>query len=336
MRPRNGLFLSDSLGLTGDCYDRYLDDRNEYLSDILSRDVATLDWHDKESLTTLLIEICCGRHPALWDIWRQKHALPACTVFPPGPLVDEITSLMMAMPEDQFYMTEEAKDMLNIVFYTGDVDAGNAILSLFITRSPSFSAYLGRNFSWERVGMSPPVHFLGKNGSGARELIERCGADPDCVMYYTMTAIPEIAYWEEVIRNGVDDKVLNSVLLFSSAYHPIEHVEYLLSRGASVNFRSRFPDWEWQRKGWTALAHAADKGKTEMVMFLLKNGADVLQEFVGRVGGKGTISQLVSQDPRRQELARVLAQAECEERVRRGTAHGLSLLISQPLSDGVC
>ena len=63
-------------------------------------------------------------------------------------------------------------------------------------------------------------------------------------------------------------------------------------------------------------------------MFLLNNGADVLQELVDYDGEKTTVSKLSLHYP---DLAKMLAQAECEERVKRGTTHGLSLLNFFPL-----
>ena len=100
----------------------------------------------------------------------------------------------------------------------------------------------------------------------------------------------------------------------------IGHVEYLLSWGASINFQSKF--WEGYHQGWTALAYAAAYREAEMVMFLLNNGADVLQESVWTDGEETTITKLV--DPGSPDLARLLAEIECQERVKRGTAHGLS------------
>lgn len=52
---------------------------------------------------------------------------------------------------------------------------------------------------------------------------------------------------EEALRD-VDDKVL---LLFSAVNCPAGHAQYLLARGASVNFCSSFINCE---QGWTALA----------------------------------------------------------------------------------
>ena len=133
-----------------------------------------------------------------------------------------------------------------------------------------------------------------------------------------MVSVPEISYWEEVLEKGVNGGVLNLLLLFSAANFPAGFVEYLLARGsASVNFRSTFPSA--YRRGWTALAYAASQGKMEMAIFLLSNGADVLQVLGRRT--KYTIPELV--DPSHPELARMLAQVEHEERAKRSTAHGL-------------
>ena len=286
---------------------------------MLSRDAATLDCDQRYSLSLLLTEICCGRSPELWDTWRQAHGLPADTVFSPDSLVDEIASTinLQGWPED----ADTIYAVLNTVFRAGDIDTGTEILSLFVTRSPGFSAGLGRAFSWEQVEMSPPVYFLDNRSGGILELLEEYGADHNCIMYYTMASVPDITYWEEVLGRGVNDKVLNSLLIFSAEYCPTGHAEFLLSRGASVHFQSCFAD-EY-RQGITALAYAAGEGKMEMAMLLLDNGADVLQEIADH-SGKTAISELASlYHP---DLAKVLAQVESEERVKRGTAHGLPLL----------
>ena len=246
--------------------------------------------------------------------------MPADTVFSPGPLVDEIASAIILQDWPKEACT--IHDVLNTVFRTGNIDAGKEILSLFATRSPSFSASLRREFSWEQLKMYTPAYFLDKKSSGIQELLEEYGADSNCVMYYTMASVPDISYWEEIFENGVEDKVLNSLLFFSVGHCPTGHVEFLLSKGASVHFQSCFAPENSQ--GWTALAHAAGRGRMDMVMLLLNNGADVLQEIVGH-NGKFTIGQLA--DPRHSDLARMLTQVEREERAKRGTAHGLSLLI---------
>ena len=301
-------------GLTGEYHNQYIDDVNENFLHLLSKDLATLDCYQKHSLSLLLTETCCGRSPELWDTWRQAHALPADTVFSPTSLVDEIASaIILGWPEERFIIY----DVFNTVFRTGDIDAGFEALSLFVTRIPSFSTSLGRAFSWEGVRMDPPVVFLDNNSSGIQRLLEECGADRNCIMYYTMASVPDIAHWEEVLRKGVDKKVLNSLLLFSVVHCPPGHVEFLLSRGASVHSESCF-DHEYY-DGRTALAYAASQGKMEMAMFLLSNGADVLQVLGRRT--KYTIPELV--DPSHPELARMLAQVEHEERAKRSTAHGL-------------
>ena len=62
-------------------------------------------------------------------------------------------------------------------------------------------------------------------------------------------------------------------------------MEYLLARGsASVNFRSTFPSA--YRRGWTALAYAAERGERELVMVLLNSGADVLLKLAGPGAGR--------------------------------------------------
>ena len=303
-------------GLAG-YHDQYIDDIHESLLHMLSRDVATLDSFHKISLSLLLTEICCGRSPELWETWRQAHGLPADTAFSPGPLVDEIASIIAL----QGSLDEVAiiYHVLNTLFRTGDIDAGKEILSLFVTRSPSFSASLIRAFSWEQVRMLPPVHFLNKN-SGMQELLEEYGADHNCIMYYSMASVPDIAYWEEALGEDVDEKVLNMLLLFSARSCPTENAEYLLSRGASIHFLGRVKNYFSEI---TALACAAVSGEMEMVMLLLKNGADVLQEFEHFPGQKVTVAKLLG-PCNRPDLKRMLAQLECEERVRRGTTQGLS------------
>ena len=97
-------------------------------------------------------------------------------------------------------------------------------------------------------------------------------------------------------------------------------MEYLLSRGASVHFR--FYSAMDPECGWNALAFAAISGNTEAVMLLLRNGTDVLQEFVD-LGKKVTASQLASRAY--PDLARMLAQIEFDERIKRGIAHGSPL-----------
>ena len=319
-------------GLPEDYHNQYIDDINEYSLDMLSRDVATLDCDQRYSLSLLLTEICCGRSPELWDTWRQAHGLPAYTVFSPDSLVDKIASTisLQGWPgnADIIYA------VLNTVFRTGDIHSGNEILSLFVTRCPGFSVGLGRAFSWEQVEMRPPVYFLDKKGSGIQELLEGHGADRNCIMYYTMASVPDIAYWEEVLGKGVDNKVLNSLLLFSAASCPTGHAEFLLSKGASVHFQSCFAG-EYHRSR-TALAYATWRSNMEMIVVLLKHGADVLQEFVQGDGKKFTISELVG--PSHPDIARMLAQVEREERAKRGIAHSLSLLnlFALCLIGGVC
>ena len=172
---------------------------------MLSRDVATLDSSENLSLGLLLAEICCGRSPELRDTWRQAHGLPADTVFSPDFLVDEIASTvsLQGWPEN----AETLYAVLNTLFRTDDIDAGKEILSLLVTRSPGFSASLIRAFSWKEVKTNPPVNFLNKS-SGIRELLEEYGADHNCIMYYAMAIAPDIACWEEVLGEGVDDKSL--------------------------------------------------------------------------------------------------------------------------------
>lgn len=262
--------------LAADHRDQYIDGLKEFLLDALSRDLLPIeDLLEAQALAGLLTEICCGRLPDLWDTWRQRHALPADTEFSPGPLVDKIVStvlriLLPTIREGTIYQ------LLNTVFRTGDIDAGNGILSLFITRSPNFAASLGDLFTWREATINPPVNFLGKYSDSTQGLLERCGADPSCIMYYRMASVPEIAYWEEVFGKGVDGKVLNSLLLFSAAYCPIGHAEYLVAKGSCVNFRSIAARDD--RQGWTALAYAADRGEREVVRLLLNNGADALLE----------------------------------------------------------
>ena len=312
---RVGLFPVSS-SLTAGYWGQYIDDLKEYLLDMLSGDLTTASRFDRQTLAILLTEICCGRSPELWDTWRQGHTLPADTGFSPGPLVDEILSILRPWPHEQ----ESICRVLNVVFDTGDVDAGNRILSLFITRSPTFAAGLRCLFSWQAVRIRPPVGFLGANSDSTQELLERCGADPKCIMYYRMASVPEISYWEEVLEGGIDDEVLSSLLLFTAENCLSGFTKYLLARGACVNFRSKFTHCFGE--SWTALAFAAWLGKMKTVMVLLENGADVLMEVSGYGGRKTAFSQLV--DPGHQELVSMLAHIEFEERVKRGVAHGLS------------
>ena len=238
--------------LTGDYHDQYIDDISEYFLDILSRDAANPDFCEGYKLCALLTEICCGRSPELWDTWRQARGLPADMVFSPCPLVDEIDStitiILQSRPEGAYLIY----GVLIAVFRTGDIDVGKEILSLLVTRGSSFSAVLGRAFSWEQTEMWPPVDFLDNKGSGIQKLLEEYGADPNCIMYYTMVSVRDIAYWEEAIANGVDEMVLNSLLLISAGAFSTRHVELLLSSGASVNFQGYFGNRYPQ--GWTALA----------------------------------------------------------------------------------
>ena len=235
------------------------------------------------------------------------------TGFSPGPLVDEIASLIMSQSWTNRGLV--IRQVLNTVFRTGDIGAGNEILSLFITRNPDLSACLGKVFSWENCMIFlPSDDFLGRNSKRTQELLKGCGADPNCILYYRMTSVVEIAYWEEVLGEGVDDKVLNSLLLFSAAKLPAGFVAYLLSKGASVHYQASIA--EGFQRGWNSLAFAAYHGKTETVMLLLNNGADVLQELMDYRGKMVTASQLASQD-----LVRMLAQIEFEERVKRDTTH---------------
>ena len=207
--------------------------------------------------------------------------------------------------------------MLNTVFCTGDIDASNEILSLLISRSPGFAEILGDLFSWREAKINPPVDFLGKNSDSTQGLLERCGADPSCIWYYRVASVPELAYWKEVLEEGVDDRLLNSLLLFSAAYRLAEFAEYLLSRGAAINYRSGFSC----DRGRTALEYAALWNDMEVAIFLLDSGADILQEFVGPGRKNNTISQLVARYY--PDRARVLAQIEREERLKRSKAHGL-------------
>ena len=70
-------------------------------------------------------------------------------------------------------------------------------------------------------------------------------------------------------------------------------------------------------------------------MLLLNNGADVSQveHFPGQ---KVTVAKFLG--PNRPNLKRMLAQLECEERVKRGMAQGLSFLNFPPLCQmkGMC
>ena len=85
--------------------------------------------------------------------------MPEDTGFSPGPLVDEISSILWPWPHEQWTICR----VLDVVFDAGDIDAGNGILSLFITRSPTFVAGLRSLFSWQAVRICPPVGFLGVN-----------------------------------------------------------------------------------------------------------------------------------------------------------------------------
>ena len=131
-------------------------------------------------------------------------------------MVDKIASTITSKDLDDEEFDLLIYDMLKAVFRIGNIPAGDAILSLFITRIPGFSTRLGRTFSWGRVRERPPVKFLGNYNNSTLELLVECGADPTCVMYYTMVSVPEIAYWEDCLGKGVDDNVLNSLLFFST------------------------------------------------------------------------------------------------------------------------
>ena len=83
-----------------------------------------------------------------------------------------------------------------------------------------------------------------------------------------MTLIPEIPIWGELLRKGVDDIVLNFLLLRYAADGSIELVKYLVSNGANANFcsSSTGPFDEW---GWTTLAYSVYMGNFETVFFCL-------------------------------------------------------------------
>lgn len=280
---------------------------------MLSRSLTTISELDIEALAILLTEICCGRSPELWDTWRQGHGLSADTVFLPGLLIDDIASMVM-LQRSRGWGTYQVFDTM---FRTGDIDAGNRILSLFITQSPSFAASIRSFFSWDQVSIFPPVKFLGKNSGTTQELLEGCGADPSCIIYYRMASVPEITYWEEIVGKGVNGEILNLLLLFSAANCSAKFAKYLLARSADVNFRSSLKNTV--RPGWTALPYAVEQGERETIMAILKHGADVLQEVV-YWGQRTTISQLGrKRDP---DLARMLAQIESEERAKRGVVYG--------------
>ena len=183
--------------ITVSSQNQYIDDLEEYLLGRLSCGLTTAGW-DSFPIAALLTEICCGRFPDLWDTWRQGHSLPADTEFSPGPLVDEITSLIMSLSGSQRGLV--IPQLLGTVFRTGDIGAGNEILSLLITRNPDFSACLGSVFTWEKVSVSSPLGFLGRNSNRTEELLEGCGADPNCILYYRMASVREITYWEEVLE----------------------------------------------------------------------------------------------------------------------------------------
>lgn len=306
------------MGLTGSYHKRYINDLRKHLLDMLSRDPSTLGAEEEKSFAILLTEICCGRLPELENTWQQGRALPADTPFSPDLLIDEILSLIM--PRDRAPSMCIVCQVLNAVFRTGDIGAGNEILSLLFRRSPSLSKYIARKFSWDSVHPFPPPHFLGISSDSTLEILEGCGADLNCLRYYAMASVSEIPYWSKVLRKGVGDAVINLLLLFSAMNGSAKLVQYLVAKGAIVNFHcgstGPYPS------GWTALAYSAQMGNTEAAVFLLSNGADILQGPVDSKGRQYAVSQLArSSNP---DLAKFLVQIECEEAAKRDKSHGMS------------
>ena len=312
------------MGLAGSYHDRYIDDLKEYLLYLLSRDMSTLSPEEGMSLAIILGEICCGRLPELWNAWLQGHALPADTPFSPDHLIDEVLSLID--PPDRPPINYDVCHVFNEVFRRGaaNEDASVEVLSLLLRRRPSFSNFVVSLFTWCREDSFAPAYFLVFSSDRTMEILERCGADPNHLRLYAMMSVREIPYWEELIRKGVDNLVLNLMLLNSAWKDPIDHVKYLVSKGANVNFHRGFTGP--RRSGRTALACSALMGNTETTLFLLSKGADVLQEVVGISGRKYTISQLATRldRPESRDLAKTLERIEWEERLRRGKAHGMS------------
>ena len=312
------------MGLAGSYHDRYIDDLKEYLLYLLSRDMSTLSPEDGMSLAIILGEICCGRLPELWNAWLQGRALPADTPFSPDHLIDEVLSLID--PPDRPPINYDVCHVFNEVFRRGatNEDASVKVLSLLLRRRPSFSKFVGSLFTCEQVDVSAPAYFLAFSSVRTMEILEGCGADPNDLRLYAMMSVSEIPYWEELIKHGVDDIVLNSMLLHCSWRGPIDHVKYFMSKGANVNFCRDFTDLD--RSGWTPLASAAQMANTETALFLLNKGADVLQDPVYCYDRKYTLSQLATwwDWPESWDLAKTLARMEWEERVRRGKAHGMS------------
>ena len=316
----SGIF---DIGLAGSYHDRYIDDLKEHLLYLLSRDMSTLNREERTPLAIILGEICCGRLPDLWDTWLQGRALPADTPFSPDYLIDEVLSLIDPLDRPP---TIGAVFLFNSMFRRGaaNEDADIEVLSLLLRRRPSFSNYVGSLFTYDQLDTPALAFFLAFRSVRTMEILERCGADPNDLRIYAMMSVREIPYWEELIRNGVDDVVLNSILLRSAWTGSIDHVKYLVSKGANVNFRRGFTGS--YRSGWTALACAALLGDTKIALYLLSKGADVLQDPVDYDGQKYTLSQLaaIGSRPKDPDLANTLARIEWEERVRRGNAHGMS------------
>ena len=320
----HGFEMGFDMGLAGSYHDRYIDDLEEHLLYLLSRDLSALSPEDGMSLAIILGEICCGRLPELWNAWLQGRALPADTPFSPDHLIDEVLSLID--PPGRPPTIYDVCHVFNEVFRRGAIneDASVEVLSLLLRRRPSFSNFVGSLFTCEKSGVSPPAYFLAFSSDRTMQILERCGADPNHLRLYAMMSVPKIPYWEELIRKGVDNIVLSSMLLHRAWRAPIDQVKYLVSKGANVNFRRDFTGL--RRSGWTALACAAQMGNTETALFLLSKGADVLQDPVDYDGQKYTLSQLATwwDRPENRDLANILARIEWEERVRRGKAHGMS------------
>ena len=289
--------------------------------------LSTLRRDEEISLAILLGEIRCGRLPELWDAWRQGRALPADTPFSLDLLIGQILSLID--PPGRLRDHYDVCRVFNSVFRTGaaNVDASIEVLSLLLRRCESFSNYVGSIFTWDfaRCRSFPHAYFLAFGGDRTIEILEVCGADPNRLRVYAMESVPEIPYWEELLKKGVGDIVLNLVLLDRAIVGSIKCVKYLVSKGASVNYHHGATDPS--QSGWTALAYSTQMGNTETALFLLSKGADVLQDPVDYVCRKYTISQLATSiwdRPHTRDLASTLAQVECEERAKRGKAQGMS------------
>jgi len=274
--------------LKGVYHETFAHSFEEYLADLFSKDLSSLDYWPKLGLMNILIDFTCGWLGEFQHLWKEaRPSIPndEHSVF--VGILKEIVFLTECFADPRNYLEQLVNRMFESAGKCGRVSKANITLSALIDYSPTLAERLVEPGLPSHYAFS---HVLYGGNEETLAILSRAGLAYEKSCWWRMIApwdgeYPDISVWQRYVRDGVDPVVLNWILVqilprdwvynYRRARFSTHHLAFLLDNGADVNYVAPHISDHIRR---TPLGLALDHREVDNVYFLLEHGADVLLE----------------------------------------------------------